>query len=303
MTSTTQPAAPPARPGQTVPASGSDLADLVTSAPVPHPTLLKTLFAMLIRDLRVLRRNGVNTAIRALMQPLLFVFVFTYVIPTIGGGFRGSALRGGLTFSTILVPGLMAAMLLGQGIMAISFPLMMEFGFTRTIEDRALAPVPIQLLALEKIVFGATQAVIGGLIVFPIVLLVHAATQTPHVHVTNWALLALIMISAAFLDASLGLLLGTVMEPRKMQMMFAVALLPATMLGCVYYPWAALHRIPWLQYAVLINPMVYTSEGLRSVLTPMLPHLPLWAVLSVLMGGAVVVGYLSIQTFTRRVIN
>jgi hypothetical protein len=33
-----------------------------------------------------------------------------------------------------------------------------------------------------------------------------------------------------------------------------------TMLGCVYYPWSALHHIRWLQIAVLVNPMVYMSE-------------------------------------------
>lgn len=305
MTTTTQAAAPPAcHPAAAGAASG--LTALITDAPVPHPNLLKTVFAMLARDIRVLRRNVITTGIRAFMQPLLFVFVFTYVIPTIGGGFKSSALsllHGGLNFSTILVPGLMAGMLLGQGIMAISWPLMMEFGWLRTIEDRALAPVPIQVLAIEKIIFGSMQAIVGGLIVFPIVLLVHAPGQAPHVHLTNVGLLAVILVFAAVLDSSIGLLLGTLVEPRKMQMLFAIALLPATMLGCVYYPWAALHRIPWLQYAVLINPMVYTSEGLRSVLTPVLPHLPLWAVLGVLIGGAVVVGYLAVKAFTKRVLN
>jgi ABC-2 type transport system permease protein len=305
MTSTTQTAAPPDDPSEAAPAADSCLTALISDAPTPQPSLLKTLFAMLARDIRVLRRNLPTTCVRAFMQPLLFVFVFTYVIPTIGGGFHTSALslHGGLTFSTILVPGLMAGMLLGQGIMAISWPLMMEFGWLRTIEDRALAPVPIQLLAVEKIIFGSTQAIIGGLIVFPIVFLVHAPGQAPHVHLTNPALLALIMISAAILDSSVGLLLGTLMEPRKMQMMFAVALMPATMLGCVYYPWAALHRIIWLQYAVLINPMVYATEGLRSVLTPVLPHLPLWAVFGVLLGGSFMLGYLAIKAFTRRVLS
>jgi ABC-2 type transport system permease protein len=313
MTSTTDTAARPAEatgPATTASGTGEGFTALISDAPIPHPSLLKTLYSMLARDVRVLRRNLPTTCVRAFMQPLLFVFVFTYVIPTIGGGFRTSALsgraaalHGGLTFSTILVPGLMAGMLLGQGIMAISWPLMMEFGWLRTIEDRALAPVPIQLLAIEKIIFGSIQAIIGGLIVFPIVLLVHAPGQAPHVHLTNPALLVLIMVSAAVFDASIGLLLGTLMEPRKMQMMFAVALLPATMLGCVYYPWAALHRIVWLQYAVLINPMVYATEGLRSVLTPILPHLPMWAILGMLCGGSVVVGYLSIKAFTRRVLS
>ena len=69
----------------------------------------------------------------------------------------------------------MASMLLMQGIMAVTFPLVMEFSWQRTIEDRALAPVPIRVLAIQKIVAGAVQSFIGAIIVFPIVLFVHAA--------------------------------------------------------------------------------------------------------------------------------
>ena len=292
--------------------AGTDVAALITEAPVPHPTLAKTFGAMMAREFRVLRRNAVATFTRAVMQPLLFVFVFAYVFPKIGGGFHlagGAAAAGSgaagasINFATILVPGLMASMLLMQGIMAVTFPLVMEFSWQRTIEDRALAPVPIRVLAVQKITAGAVQSFIGALIVFPIVLLVHAPGQAPHVDVTNWALFLLILVAASLLTASLGLLLGTIMDPRKMQMLFAVILLPATMLGCVYYPWSALHSIRWLQILVLINPMVYMSEGLRAVLTPSLGHMPLWAVLLVLIGGTFVFGYLGTRTFRNRVLN
>ena len=56
----------------------------------------------------------------------------------------------------------MASMLLMQGIMAVTFPLVMEFSWQRTIEDRALAPVPIRVLAIQKITAGAVQAFIGA---------------------------------------------------------------------------------------------------------------------------------------------
>jgi len=292
-----------------------DTAALIADAPEPRPTLIKTFGAMMAREFRVLRRNAIGTFTRAVMQPLLFVFVFAYVFPKIGGGFMlggagaagagaaGAAAGGSVNFATILVPGLMASMLLMQGIMAVTFPLVMEFSWQRTIEDRALAPVPIRVLAIQKISAGAVQSFIGALIVFPIVLLVHAPGQAPHVDVTNWALFAFILVFASLLTASLGLLLGTVMDPRKMQMLFAVILLPATMLGCVYYPWAALSHIRWLQIAVLINPMVYMSEGLRAVLTPSLPHMDMWAVLLALVGGTVVFGYLGTRTFIKRVLN
>src|SRR5215475_8833610 len=311
MTSTTSTMTPPAgdagQAAATGAGSGPAIAALITEAPVPQPTLVKTFAAMMAREFRVLRRNAVGTFLRAVMQPLLFVFVFTYVLPKIGGGlaFGGasSAAASGINFATILVPGLMASMLLMQGIMAVTFPLVMEFSWQRTIEDRALAPVPIRVLAMQKIVAGAVQSFIGAIIVFPIVLFVHAAGQAPHVDVTNWALFALILVFSSLLTSALGLLLGTIMDPRKMQMLFAVILLPATMLGCVYYPWAALSHIRWLQIAVLINPMVYMSEGLRAVLTPSLPHMAMWAVLLALVGGTVVFGYLGARTFTKRVLN
>src|SRR5436305_3123222 len=297
MTSTMTPLAGDAGRAAAGAGTGSAVAALITEAPVPQPTLAKTFAAMMAREFRVLRRNAVGTFTRAVMQPLLFVFVFTYVMPKIGGGFMfggaggaSGASASNVNFATILVPGLMASMLLMQGIMAVTFPLVMEFSWQRTIEDRALAPVPIGVLATQKIAAGAAQAFIGALIVFPIVLVVHAAGQAPHVHVTNWPLLVVILVTASLLTASLGLLLGTIMDPRKMQMLFAVILLPATMLGCVYYPWAALHQIRWLQYLVLVNPMVYMSEGLRAVLTPGAAHMAMWAILAVLVGGTVIFG-------------
>ncbi|HJY60799.1 MAG TPA: ABC transporter permease, partial [Streptosporangiaceae bacterium] len=237
--------APPAAAEYTKAPSASEVAALIADAPVPRPTLIRTFNAMMAREFRVLRRNAISTFTRAVMQPLLFVFVFAWVFPKIGGGFSlggagaagaAKAAAGPVNFATILVPGLMASMLLMQGIMAVTFPLVMEFSWQRTIEDRALAPVPIRVLAIQKIVAGAVQAFLGACIVFPIVLLVHAPGQAPHVHVTNWALFIFILVTASLLTSSLGLLLGTIMDPRKMQMLFAVILLPATMLGCVYYP-------------------------------------------------------------------
>ena len=311
MATTVQPVSIGAASGSPDAPVAAAIAALITDAPVPHPTLVKTFGAMMAREFRVLRRNAPSTFIRAVMQPLMFAFVFAYVLPKIGSGFSigsagagaSAAARDGVNFSTILVPGLMASMFLMQGMFGTTMPLVMEFSWQRTIEDRALAPVPIGVLAVQKITAGAIQAFLGACIVFPIVLLVHSPGQGPHVHVTNWFLFALIMLASSTLTASLGLLLGTVVDPRKMQMVFAVVLLPLTMLGCVYYPWSALHAIRWLQILVLINPMVYMADGLRAVLTPSLSHMPLWAVLIALVGGTLLFGALGIRTFRNRVVN
>ncbi len=49
-----------------------------------------------------------------------------------------------------------------------ALPLVQEFGFTREIEDRVLAPLPVEMVAVEKIVAGALQCLLAALIVFPI---------------------------------------------------------------------------------------------------------------------------------------
>jgi len=305
MAITTQPAGIGAASGDGAQVASS-IARLITDAPVPQPTLLKTFGAMMAREFRVLGRNAPSTFIRAVMQPLLFAFVFAYVLPKIGSGFGtagAGAAASGLTFSTILVPGLMGSMFLMQGMFGTTMPLVMEFSWQRTIEDRALAPVPIRVLAIQKITAGAIQAFIGAAIVFPVVYFVHAPGQGPHIDVTSWFLLAAVMVFSSTLTASMGLWLGTVVDPRKMQMVFAVVLLPLTMLGCVYYPWSALHVIRWLQILVLINPMVYMTEGLRAALTPSIGHMPLWAIMLALVGGTAVFGYLGVRTFRNRVVN
>ena len=43
-----------------------------------------------------------------------------------------------------------------------------------------------------------------------------------------------------------------------------------------------LARFPILQKAVLVNPVVYASEGLRSALVPQFPHLSVVAILAAL---------------------
>ena len=60
------------------------------------------------RDFRVLRREGLAFALRVVMNPLLTVFVFTYVLPRTGQGFRTAT---GASFATVLVPGLIAVYL------------------------------------------------------------------------------------------------------------------------------------------------------------------------------------------------
>jgi ABC-2 type transport system permease protein len=266
---------------------------------------LRTFGAMMAREVRVLRRQFITFIARTLLQPLLTVFVFSYILPKVGGGpmAAGAAKGGGAEFSTVLVPGMIGMSIMMTGMMSVLFPLMMELGWTKEITDRLLAPLPTWALALQKVAAGAIQALIAGVVVFPIVFFVHAPGHAPDIHVHNWFLLIAVMLIASVASPAMGLFLGTLVDPQKMMQLFGFVLMPAAMLGCIYYPWEALRSIKWLQYLVLINPFVYASEGLRAVLTPNLPHMSAWAFVPVLLGSMLVFCYLAARTFTKRVLD
>jgi ABC-2 type transport system permease protein len=256
-------------------------------------------WALLLRDLRVLRKTIVVFAIRTVMQPLLLVFVFTYVFPKIGQGVGGSA-GSEATFSTLLMAGVVGTSMIFQGVQAVALPLVQEFGYTREIEDRVMAPMPVWGVAVEKIAAGAVQALIAGLVVFPLAAVIPATPVHLHVH---WLFLLTIAPIAAVLSAALGLTMGTRVKPQQVPLLFAIVILPITFLGAVYYPWASLAPIRWLQVVVLVNPLVYMCEGFRLSLTSGIVHMPVWAIYAGMIFFTVVLSWVGIDGFRRRVLS
>jgi ABC-2 type transport system permease protein len=276
-----------------------DAAAPTAAAPLPplRQSQTSAFGALLLRDLTVLRKNLREFIPRTVLQPLLLVFVFTYVFPKIGQGVGGSG-AGATAFSSVLVAGVVGTAILFQGIQSTALPLVQEFGYTREIEDRVLAPLPVGLVAFEKIVSGALQCAVAGIIVFPITAFVPATTV--HLHI-NWLLLLTLGPLACLMSAAMGLMFGTMFDPRTVPMLFGVVVIPITFLGCTYYSWQALAPIRWLQVFTLVNPLVYLSEGFRAALTSV-PHMSLLGVYPVVLGFAALFTWLGIRGFTKRVI-
>ena len=266
----------------------------------------RAFFGLMQRDLRVLTREVVPFLIRVAMNPLLFLFVFTYIMPHMSGSSNmdpvaGMGAGGGGGFGTILLPGLMAVAIMISGIAAVALPLAQEFGITREIDDRVMCPLPIAAVAMEKIVFSAIQSVFAAALVFP---LAYYVPSTPVLaHVSSWWFLIVVLLLASLLSGALGLMIGTYVQPKQIGLIFGVVIVPITFLGCVYYPWAALKNIEWLQIGVLVNPIVYISEGLRAALTPTTGHMPEALVLVMLVFFLVLLTWLGMRGFANRVLS
>jgi ABC-2 type transport system permease protein len=262
--------------------------------------------ALLLRDLTVLKKNlGVFIA-RTLIQPFLLVFVFLYVFPQIGEGVGGSSAGVLSSFATVLVAGVVGLSIMFQGIQAVALPLANEFGYTKEIEDRVLAPLPVSLVAIGKVVAGAIQGLIAAAIVFPIAAVVHAKGVHPNLAV-HWLLLLTLIPLTSIMTSSLGLVLGTRISPRNIGVMFGFIVLPLTFLGGTYYPWTMLAAVKvggfsWLQALVCVNPLIYVTEGFRAALTTA-PHMPLYVIYPVLVAFCVLFLWAGCRGFHRRVIS
>jgi ABC-2 type transport system permease protein len=254
--------------------------------------------ALLLRDLTVLDKDLKEFLPNTLIQPAMLVFVFTYVFPRIGQGIGGSGNAG--RFSTILLGGMVAQSVAFQGLFRVALPLARELDITNELEDRVLAPAPIWVIAMEKIVAGALQSLFAGLIVFPIAAFLPA---TPIYLEAHWGTLAAVTVLTCYASAALGLTIGTRIEARLVPILLGFVALPLGFFGAVFYTWDALTPIGWLKAAVLVNPVVYMSEGFRAALSIGVAHMSLTAVYGALLAFCVLFTVLGIKGFEKRVLS
>lgn len=252
----------------------------------------KTFLALLSRDAHVARRNFVPLLLQTFLQPMMFVFVFGRVM--VSSGYMPAI------YKSLLLPGIMAISMIFTGVWAVAMPLIGEFQFTREIEDRLMAPIENSWLAIEKVIFGTIQALLAGLVVIPAAwLLLRPVELNLHSPVR----LACIIVLVALFSASGGLALGCSISQNHIGLMFSMVLTPMIFFGCTYYPWSALAKFPILQKAVLVNPLVYASEGLRGTLVPQFPHLPAVAVLVALTFFDVLFLAIGLRQFDKKAVS
>ena len=253
----------------------------------------KSLSALFARDLHVARRNFLTTVLQTMLQPLLIVFVFGKVMTN--SGTISPTIKG------MLVPGIMAISMTMTGMMAVAMPAIAEFQFTKEIEDRLLAPIRIEWLAIEKIVAGMLQALISGAIVaVPARLILGSDLGLSTEHLGMFFCVAFLV---ALFSAAGGLTLGCSVGQTQIGLVFSLILAPMIMFGCAYYPWKALESFPILHAAVLINPLVYASEGLRGTLAPQYPHMPPLLVVGVLGAIDVILMFTALNRFRSKAVS
>ncbi len=254
--------------------------------------------AILRRDIVVTGRDFIAFLMQVLLQPLFFLFIFGKVLPSIGLAQQG--------FGALLLPGIVALTVITAALQGVTLPLVLDLGVAREIDDRLLAPLPVSLVAVEKMLFAAMRGLVAGAVIFPLARWILGNEY--QVRSDAIGLLIGVMVLAALAGATLGLTIGTLIQPEQIGLMFSLIFTPLIFTGCTYYPWSALDSIRWFQIITLFNPMTYAAEGLRAAMVPSFQGhtLPTLALRWVLLGlGVTVVAFflIGLRTFRRRVVS
>ena len=189
-------------------------------------------------------------------SPLLFWIV-------IGSGF-GSSFRssgaGGQHYLDYFFPGALTMIVLFTAI----------FTMMSVIEDRKegfllsvlVAPVSRSVIVLGKVLGGATLATLQGLI-----FLVFAPALGVHFTFVSFGLTVLVVFLVAFSLTALGFIIAWPMDSTQaFHAIINLFLIPLWLLSGSLFPLSGASM--WLRAVMLINPLTYGTEALRSLLFP-----------------------------------
>lgn len=270
---------------------------LTVESPAPRTaglrTTVRTFGSVLWRDIFVTGRELLPFLAQVVIQPFFMLFIFGEVLTGIG------YVQG--NFVQILLPGIVALNGFLGALQNTTMPLVLDFSYTREIEDRLLAPMPITLVAVEKMVFGAMRGIVAALLMVPIGFALLEGVSWP---ASAWPGIVGIIVLGSLAGAAIGMTIGTLVPPRRINIMFAVILVPLMFTGSTQFPWTQLDHLRWFQVVCAMNPLTYVSEGMRALLLEgVVPSIPLWIDIPVVVFGCLLFGTIGCRGFLRRAID
>ncbi|WP_327387929.1 ABC transporter permease [Streptomyces sp. NBC_01207] len=269
----------------------ADFPQELKPAPAGVRSVTRTFFFILWRDIFVTGRELGTFLAQILVEPFFILFVFGKVLGELG--FTGGS------FQAVLLPGVVALNAFLVSLQNTALPLIIDFSWSKEIEDRLLAPIPTTLVAVEKLVFGMLRGIVASLLMIPMGFLVLDNVSWP---MDRFPATLGVLLMGALAGSTVGLVIGTLAPARHISIVFAVTLTPLMFTGCTQFPWHGLADIRWFQVLCAFNPLTYVSEGIRALLLP--PggpgSIPLWVDLMALTAAILIFGAIGIKGFHRR---
>lgn len=247
----------------------------------PRFDLGRGMWAILERDLKRYGSDRVRV-VTGLAQPLLYLFV-------LGSGLSAST-RLGSQYVPYIFPGIVGmSLLFAATFSAIGIVYDRDYGFLKAV---LVAPVSRREIALAKVLSGAVQGLIQGLLLLAFTPLTGLRPGPGEV-----AGMLLAMVLAALVFSAMGVALAArLRSAESFPIVLNAFLLPMFFLSGAMYPLAGAPR--WLQTLALLDPVAYGVDLMRGALTGGFHFHPLIS-LGVLLAGLAVLSWLAVRAFEQ----
>ncbi len=216
---------------------------------------MSVIYIMWLRELRRYTRSRAQI-VASLGQPLLYLLALGFGLgPVFEKAGQGSYLQ-------FVAPGVIAMSVLFTSVFSgIGLLWDRQFGF---LKETLVAPVPRIQVMVGRTLGGATVAVIQGILIAVICFIAGLRIQ----HLSHIPLAFFFMGLIAFVFASLGMAIGSVLEDMQgFQLVMNFLVLPIFFLSGALFPLFGLGAV--LRWITRFDPLTYGVDALRGVLTSM----------------------------------
>lgn len=248
-----------------------------------------TFFALLKRDMLVFLPTWKDRFINALIWGVLVSVIFEYVMPSMG--FAGMGQFMGL--GTVASWGFFE-------VTEIISKFIADLEGERSISYYLTLPISQSAVFLRIALANALQSMAIAIFFIPIFMII----LPDGFCLTNFCItkFLLIFLVIHLFYGTFSLYLASKIESfNKMSNVWMRIVYPLWWLGCYQFTWKVLYSVaPTIAVCDLLNPMVYTMEGMRAAVLGQDGFINFWACFFVLLLYTVLLGYLGIKGLKKR---
>lgn len=254
----------------------------------------QTIKSLVDSDMLVFKKNLANKIVDSFVYVTANITVMGYILPTFG-----LAPNFGLFLLASLLPtsGLFQAYPLVANLVSDIFG-------ERKISYDLLLPMPSWLVFIRIMISAAIENIIISLCILPFGLAL-LFNQIAALDVSIIALIGMIIMNSIFATALALLTASMISGMHKLSSVWTRFLFPLWFFGGFQFSWEALHTIlPTVSYAILLNPIIFATEGTRDALLgahgPQGPYISTWICIPVLIFCSVIYSTIAIKRLKKR---
>lgn len=170
----------------------------------------------------------------------------------------------------------------------------------RTIDYYLSLPMSAFTVFASNVCYYTLIGCTTGLMLLPLAKMI-LGDQFVLANVSWLSFLFFLLLINLFFSIATFLVAACVPAMDKFDVVWVRFIFPLWFLGGFQFSWESVHvLVPWLSYVMLLNPITYTTEGMRAALLGQTGNLPFWLCSMVLIGMFVVTSRWAYVAFKKR---